>query len=111
MPVFEKVGADTGLPAILLASFALQESTCNPNTMGGGGEVGLMQITPDKCGGRSAAACRDPEFNVSLPVSLLPRAFPDLSVPRRSAPLPSTSSASSTTRVARSCVRSARTTA
>ncbi|GAA5996174.1 lytic transglycosylase domain-containing protein [Rhodotorula paludigena] len=62
--VFEKVGADTGLPAILLASFALQESTCNPNTMGGGGEVGLMQITPDKCGGRSAAACRDPEFNV-----------------------------------------------
>ncbi|GAA5848558.1 hypothetical protein JCM8547_004551 [Rhodosporidiobolus lusitaniae] len=66
---FDKVANELGLPAILLASFALQESTCNENTMGGGGEVGLMQITPDKCQGRSAAACRDPEFNIRTAAS------------------------------------------
>jgi hypothetical protein len=81
--IFEKIGAETGLPPILLASFALQESTCNPNVVGGGGEVGLMQfvavpfpllvavlitflfrITPDKCNGMGTSACKDPATNV-----------------------------------------------
>ncbi|GAA5968193.1 hypothetical protein JCM11641_003764 [Rhodosporidiobolus odoratus] len=62
--LFDKVADETGLPAILLASFALQESTCDKNCVGGGGEVGLMQITEDKCGGRSRSECADPEYNV-----------------------------------------------
>jgi hypothetical protein len=43
--LFEQYGAQHGLPPIMLASFALQESSCNPETVGGGGEQGLMQIT------------------------------------------------------------------
>lgn len=43
--LFDTVAAETGLPAILLASFALQESTCNPSVVGGGGEAGMFQIT------------------------------------------------------------------
>lgn len=46
MPLFEKYGKQLGLPPILLAAFALQESTCNANIAGdSGGAFGLMQIT------------------------------------------------------------------
>jgi len=48
------------VPPILLASIAMQESTCNPGTVGGAGEQGLMQITPDKCGGAPGGDCQDP---------------------------------------------------
>lgn len=58
--LFEQYGEQFGLPAIMLASFAMQESSCNPNTVGGGGEQGLMQITKDKCGGAPGGNCRDP---------------------------------------------------
>lgn len=62
--IFEKAERETGVPAIMMASFALQESSCNANTRGGGGEYGLCQITKDKCEGRSDEECLDPEFNV-----------------------------------------------
>ncbi|KAF9469901.1 lysozyme-like domain-containing protein [Collybia nuda] len=62
--LFEKYGGQFGIPAIILASFAMQESSCNPNTVGGGGEQGLMQITQDKCGGAPGGNCRDPDFNI-----------------------------------------------
>lgn len=62
--LFEKYGNEYGLPAIMLASFAMQESSCNPNTVGGGGEQGLMQITREKCGGAPGGNCKDPEFNI-----------------------------------------------
>ncbi len=63
--LFEKWGAATGLPPILLASFAMQESTCNPNESGdSGGAFGLMQITKEKCEGRDKAGCNDPDFNI-----------------------------------------------
>jgi hypothetical protein len=39
------------VPPILLASFAMQESTCNPSATGGNGEAGLMQIAQPNCGG------------------------------------------------------------
>lgn len=58
--LFEKYGGQFGIPAIMLASFAMQESSCNPNTVGGGGEQGLMQITKEKCGGAPGGNCRDP---------------------------------------------------
>ncbi|KAG2028259.1 hypothetical protein BDR03DRAFT_883586, partial [Suillus americanus] len=45
---FEKYGSRYGIPAILLASFAMQESSCKPSTVGGAGEQGLMQLTSDK---------------------------------------------------------------
>jgi membrane-bound lytic murein transglycosylase MltF len=47
------------VPAILLASFAMQESSCNPNTVGGAGEQGLMQLTSDKCVGTPNGNCQD----------------------------------------------------
>ncbi|KAF5380457.1 hypothetical protein D9615_004598 [Tricholomella constricta] len=62
--LFEQYGAQFGIPSIMLASFAMQESSCNPNTVGGGGEQGLMQITQDKCGGAPGGNCRDPDFNI-----------------------------------------------
>lgn len=63
--LFEKWGAATGLPPILLASFAMQESTCNKDESGdSGGAFGLMQITKDKCEGRDTAGCNDPDFNI-----------------------------------------------
>lgn len=62
--LFNRYGGEFGLPPILLASFAMQESSCRPDTVGGGGEQGLMQITREKCGGAPGGNCRDPEFNV-----------------------------------------------
>lgn len=47
------------VPPILLASIALQESSCNPSTVGGNGEQGLMQLTRDKCGGAPGGNCQD----------------------------------------------------
>lgn len=44
--MFETVATENDLPPILLAAFALQESTCNPDVLGdGGGAFGLFQIT------------------------------------------------------------------
>ncbi|KAI0630341.1 lysozyme-like protein [Trametes polyzona] len=60
---YEASGA-YGLPPILIASIAMQESSCNPETVGGGGEQGLMQITKDKCGGAPGGNCREPHFNI-----------------------------------------------
>ena len=47
------------VPPILLASIALQESSCIPSTVGGNGEQGLMQLTVDKCGGAPGGNCQD----------------------------------------------------
>ena len=48
----------------MLAAFAMQESTCNADTVGANGEQGLMQLTADKCGGAPGGNCKDP---VSVP--------------------------------------------
>ncbi|TFK44405.1 lysozyme-like domain-containing protein [Crucibulum laeve] len=61
---FEKYGNQYGIPPIMLASFAMQESSCNPNTVGGGGEQGLMQITKEKCADAPGGNCKDPDFNI-----------------------------------------------
>lgn len=58
--IFEQYGNQYGIPPIILASFAMQESGCNPETVGGGGEQGLMQITREKCGGAPGGNCREP---------------------------------------------------
>ncbi|CAK5265689.1 unnamed protein product [Mycena citricolor] len=61
---FNTYGAQFGIPPIMLASFAMQESTCNPSTVGGGGEQGLMQLSPEKCVNPPNGNCRDPEWNI-----------------------------------------------
>jgi membrane-bound lytic murein transglycosylase MltF len=58
--MFNKHASEFGLKPIMLAAFAMQESTCNPATVGGGGEQGLMQLTEDKCGAAPGGDCRDP---------------------------------------------------
>ncbi|KAF8919868.1 glycoside hydrolase family 23 protein, partial [Mucidula mucida] len=62
--IFNKYGDQYGIPPIMMASFALQESTCNPATTGGAGEAGLMQLTSDKCYDAPNGNCYDPEFNI-----------------------------------------------
>ncbi|KIP04207.1 glycoside hydrolase family 23 protein [Phlebiopsis gigantea 11061_1 CR5-6] len=55
-----------GIPAIFFASIAMQESSCDPNEVGGAGEQGLMQITKDKCGGAPGGNCKEPSFNIDV---------------------------------------------
>jgi len=62
--LFEQYGNQYNIPGILLAAFAMQESSCNPNAVGRAGEQGLMQITDDKCGGAPNNNCQDPDFNI-----------------------------------------------
>ncbi|KAA1476030.1 lysozyme-like protein [Dentipellis sp. KUC8613] len=62
--LFEKYGGKYGIPPIMLASFAMQESSCNPATVGGAGEQGLMQLTSDKCTQAPGGNCQDPEYNI-----------------------------------------------
>ncbi|KAF8520453.1 glycoside hydrolase family 23 protein, partial [Hysterangium stoloniferum] len=62
--LFKKYGNQHGIPPIMIASFALQESSCKPDTVGGAGEQGLMQLTKDKCGNAPGGNCRDPDYNV-----------------------------------------------
>ncbi|PRQ75226.1 Lysozyme-like domain-containing protein [Rhodotorula toruloides] len=63
--LFEEYGDKYGSPPILLAAFAMQESSCDPKVMGdNGGAYGLMQITEDKCGDAPNGGCADPDYNV-----------------------------------------------
>ncbi|KAG6819736.1 hypothetical protein H0H93_009127 [Arthromyces matolae] len=61
---FYKYGNEYNVPPIMLASFAMQESSCRADLTGGAGEQGLMQITKDKCGGAPNGNCKDPDFNI-----------------------------------------------
>ncbi|KIY44445.1 glycoside hydrolase family 23 protein [Fistulina hepatica ATCC 64428] len=65
IPLFIKYGAETGIPPIMLASFAMQESSCDAELVGGAGEQGLMQLTEDKCGKAPGGNCKDPEYNIA----------------------------------------------
>ncbi|KAJ7217828.1 lysozyme-like protein [Mycena pura] len=77
VPFFYKYGGENGIPPIMLASFAMQESTCNPETVGGGGEQGLMQLTKDKCGGAPNNNCKDPEFNIKKGAAFFAKTLSD----------------------------------
>ena len=63
--IFEKYGAQYDIPPIILASFAMQESSCKADSVGGGGEQGLMQISPEKCVGAPSGDCKDPVRHTS----------------------------------------------
>ncbi|PCH36436.1 glycoside hydrolase family 23 protein [Wolfiporia cocos MD-104 SS10] len=62
--LFELYAGQHGIPAILVAAIAMQESTCNAQTIGGAGEQGLMQLTQDKCDGAPNGDCKDPDYNI-----------------------------------------------
>jgi len=62
--LFNQYGGEFGIPPIMLAAFAMQESSCKSWTVGGGGEQGLMQITQEKCGGAPNGDCKTPWFNI-----------------------------------------------
>lgn len=63
--LFEQHGDRYGIPPIMLAAFAMQESSCRPGATGDhGGAFGLMQITQDKCFDAPGGDCRDPSFNI-----------------------------------------------
>ncbi|KZV79594.1 hypothetical protein EXIGLDRAFT_734749 [Exidia glandulosa HHB12029] len=64
LSIFEKYAKQYKLEPILLASFSMQESGCKPETIGGGGEQGMMQITREKCGNLSDVECRKPDYNI-----------------------------------------------
>lgn len=57
LPEFVQVAQQHNLPAIMMASFAMQESGCDPTAKGQGGEVGMFQLSEDKCTG--VANCYD----------------------------------------------------
>lgn len=67
---FEQHGAANGIPPILLASFSMQESTCNPSATGGNGEAGLMQLASMNCAGAPGGNCYDIDFNVGAAARL-----------------------------------------
>jgi hypothetical protein len=62
---FKQYGNQYGIPDILLASIALQESSCNPSEKTDG-TIGLMQITTDKCDGLSISDCMEPDNNIRI---------------------------------------------
>jgi hypothetical protein len=64
--IFKQAGEDNNIPPIFLAAFAMQESSCNPDTGDEGAEQGLMQITPDKCHGAPKGNCKDPVSPTSV---------------------------------------------
>ncbi|KIK67191.1 glycoside hydrolase family 23 protein [Collybiopsis luxurians FD-317 M1] len=66
---FYQYGQQYNIPPIILASFALQESSCNPATVGGAGEQGLMQLTHDKCTNAPGGNCQDIDYNISTGAS------------------------------------------
>lgn len=56
---FDKHSAQYGIPSIIFAAIAMQESSCNSDEVGGAGEQGLMQITKDKCKGAPGGNCKE----------------------------------------------------
>jgi len=58
------MSTETGVPTIFLASIALQESGCNPSVTGGATEIGMMQITPEKC--PAEGDCYDADTNIAI---------------------------------------------
>ncbi|KAL7419076.1 hypothetical protein Q5752_005912 [Cryptotrichosporon argae] len=67
--LFNEYGPEYNIPPIMLASFALQESSCNQYATGGNGEAGLMQLAEANCDGAPDGNCYDLDFNVKTGAS------------------------------------------
>ncbi|KAH8828229.1 glycoside hydrolase family 23 protein [Flagelloscypha sp. PMI_526] len=64
LSIINKHANSNNIPPIIIASIAMQESSCNEKTIGGAGEQGLMQLTKDKCDDAPGGNCLDVDFNV-----------------------------------------------
>jgi len=60
LSIFQEVSQSTGVPDIMLASIAMQESSCNPKSYSAG-STGLFQLSSDLCSPYSD--CYDPKSN------------------------------------------------
>ncbi|WVQ75836.1 hypothetical protein IAR50_005469 [Cryptococcus sp. DSM 104548] len=67
---FNTYGAQYNVKPVMLASFAMQESTCDPTVTGGNGEAGLMQLASENCDGAPNGNCYDVDFNIERGASL-----------------------------------------
>jgi hypothetical protein len=74
---FYEKGNKYGISPTVLASIAMQESSCNPGTIGGAGEQGLMQITQDKCGRAPGGNCRDIDYNIDTGAAFFAQTLKD----------------------------------
>ncbi|KAF5370720.1 hypothetical protein D9758_001899 [Tetrapyrgos nigripes] len=74
---FYRYGGANNIPPIMLASFAMQESSCNPHTVGGAGEQGLMQLTHEKCVNAPNGDCQDPDYNIKTGAEYFARTLKD----------------------------------
>lgn len=54
--IFEEEGRKEGVPGLMLAAFALQESGCQSAAVGSGGTAGLLQLSPVSLGFRQSFA-------------------------------------------------------
>lgn len=61
---FKAAHSSTGIPVAILMSIAMQESTCNPKVTGSRGEIGMMQLTKDKCSSAPGGNCYDTQWNI-----------------------------------------------
>jgi len=68
LDTFKTAAAANGIPDIVLAAFALQESSCNPDATGGGGEEGMFQLSSDKCVNQD---CKDPTVNTNIAAAFI----------------------------------------
>lgn len=57
LDIFNAASTKYNIPVLMLASFAMQESTCNPNASSGG-TVGLFQLASANC--PEGGDCMDP---------------------------------------------------
>jgi hypothetical protein len=102
---FYQYGAQYGVPAMLLASFARQESGCDPNITGANGEAGLMQLASGNCAGASKYVLEQSRLEYSNTIAAATTSTSTL------AKLPSSSAKSLLAATATSSSPSARTTA
>ncbi|KAG9058535.1 hypothetical protein FS842_008832 [Serendipita sp. 407] len=68
LDAFHNASAAIGVPPILFAAFAMQESGCNPDATGSGGTAGLLQLSTDKC---KDVNCYDPFTNIQIGAAYL----------------------------------------
>ncbi|KAJ7680521.1 lysozyme-like protein [Mycena polygramma] len=75
--LFYEFANQTKVQPIMLVAFAMQESGCNPDIVGGGGEQGIMQLSKDKCGNAPNGNCKDPAYNIKTGAMYFARALSD----------------------------------
>ncbi|KAG8886220.1 hypothetical protein FRB97_006223 [Tulasnella sp. 331] len=66
---FNSYASKYNLPAIMLMSFAMQESTCNNNIQDPAGTIGMFQLAPENC--PSGVDCTDIDNNFEYACKLI----------------------------------------